>query len=47
VLPVHHRTFKLSSEPYDEPIERLINASGSAEDRIAVHEIGDEFRLGA
>jgi len=23
VLPVHHRTFKLSNEPYDEPIERL------------------------
>src|ERR1700722_20035252 len=46
VLPVHHRTFKLSSEPYDEPMERLMKASGSAEDRIAVHEIGDEFRLG-
>lgn len=47
VLPVHHRTFKLSSEPYDEPIERLITASGLAEHRIALREIGDEFRLGA
>jgi L-ascorbate metabolism protein UlaG (beta-lactamase superfamily) len=45
VLPVHHRTFKLSSEPYDEPIERLVRAAGSAEDRVAVHEIGDEFHL--
>jgi L-ascorbate metabolism protein UlaG (beta-lactamase superfamily) len=30
VLPVHHRTSKLSNEPYDEPIERLLLASGSA-----------------
>jgi L-ascorbate metabolism protein UlaG (beta-lactamase superfamily) len=47
VLPVHHRTFKLSNEPYGEPIERLLLASSSAEDRIAVREIGEEFHLGA
>ena len=46
ILPVHHRTFKLSNEPYGEPIERLLRASGSANDRIAVREIGDEFHLG-
>jgi L-ascorbate metabolism protein UlaG (beta-lactamase superfamily) len=45
VLPVHHRTFKLSSEPYNEPIERLVRAAGPAEDRVAVREIGDEFHL--
>jgi L-ascorbate metabolism protein UlaG (beta-lactamase superfamily) len=47
VLPVHHRTFKLSNEPYDEPIERLLLAAGSAEERVAVREIGEEFNLGA
>jgi L-ascorbate metabolism protein UlaG (beta-lactamase superfamily) len=47
VLPVHHRTFKLSNEPCGEPIERLLLASGSAEDRIPVREIGDEFHLAA
>jgi L-ascorbate metabolism protein UlaG (beta-lactamase superfamily) len=47
LLPVHHRTFKLSSEPYDEPIERLLLAAGSAEERIAVREIGEEVYLGA
>jgi len=47
VLPVHHRTFKLSNEPYGEPIERLLLASGSAEDRIPIREIGEEFHLGA
>jgi L-ascorbate metabolism protein UlaG (beta-lactamase superfamily) len=45
VLPVHHQTFKLSNEPYREPIERLLRASGSAGDRIAIREIGDEFHL--
>jgi L-ascorbate metabolism protein UlaG (beta-lactamase superfamily) len=47
VLPVHHQTFKLSNEPNREPIERLLLASGSAEDRIPIREIGDEFQLGA
>jgi L-ascorbate metabolism protein UlaG (beta-lactamase superfamily) len=47
VLPVHHRTFKLSNEPYGEPIERLLLASSSAEDRIPVREIGEEVHLAA
>ena len=45
VFPVHHRTFTLSNEPYGEPIERLLQASGSEPDRIAIREIGDEFHL--
>jgi L-ascorbate metabolism protein UlaG (beta-lactamase superfamily) len=45
VLPVHHRTFKLSNEPYDEPIERLLLATGSAGDRIPIREIGQELHL--
>jgi L-ascorbate metabolism protein UlaG (beta-lactamase superfamily) len=47
VLPVHHRTFKLSNEPYEEPIERLLQAVGSAEHRIPIREIGEEFHLSA
>ncbi len=46
VLPVHHQTFKLGNEGYREPIERLLLAAGSGEDRIAVRDIGDEFRPG-
>jgi L-ascorbate metabolism protein UlaG (beta-lactamase superfamily) len=45
VLPVHHQTFKLSSEPYREPIERLVLASGASPERIPIREIGDEFHL--
>ncbi len=41
ILPVHHRTFALSSEPVGEPMERLLIAAG--EDRICVREIGGEF----
>jgi L-ascorbate metabolism protein UlaG (beta-lactamase superfamily) len=46
VLPVHHRTFKLSNEPLGEPLERLLAASCPDEHRIAVREIGGEFQLG-
>jgi L-ascorbate metabolism protein UlaG (beta-lactamase superfamily) len=46
IIPVHHQTFKLSNEPHREPIERLLLAAGSAEDRIKIRRIGDEFHLG-
>jgi L-ascorbate metabolism protein UlaG (beta-lactamase superfamily) len=45
VLPVHHQTFSLSREPYFEPIERLYGAAGRHPDRVALAEIGQEFRL--
>jgi L-ascorbate metabolism protein UlaG (beta-lactamase superfamily) len=45
VLGVHHQTFRLSSEPRGEPMERLVQAAGSAEDRIVVREIGGELHL--
>jgi L-ascorbate metabolism protein UlaG (beta-lactamase superfamily) len=44
-LPVHHQTFALSREPYLEPIERVQAAAGNHPDRVAVHRIGQEFRL--
>jgi L-ascorbate metabolism protein UlaG (beta-lactamase superfamily) len=43
-LPVHHQTFRLSQEPYLEPIERVYAAAGRNLDRIAVFRIGQEFR---
>ena len=43
ILPVHHQTFELSSEPLDEPIERLMAAAGS--ERICLQEVGQEFHL--
>jgi L-ascorbate metabolism protein UlaG (beta-lactamase superfamily) len=42
ILPVHHKTFKLSREEQDEPIERLLAAAGSSPDRVCLGEIGEE-----
>jgi len=46
-LPVHHQTFALSREPYLEPIERVHAAAGGNADRVAVRQIGEEFRVSA
>jgi L-ascorbate metabolism protein UlaG (beta-lactamase superfamily) len=43
ILPVHHQTFQLSSEPLLEPIERLLESAGGNPERVAVERIGDEF----
>jgi L-ascorbate metabolism protein UlaG (beta-lactamase superfamily) len=43
VLPVHHRTFQLSREPEHEPLERLLKAAGSADDRVCIRDFGQEF----
>ena len=44
-LPVHHQTFQLSREPLLEPIERFYQAAGREPRRIAIQQIGQEFRL--
>jgi L-ascorbate metabolism protein UlaG (beta-lactamase superfamily) len=44
-LPVHHQTFRLSREPYSEPIERVYAAAGRHTDRVAVGTIGQDFHL--
>ena len=43
VLPMHHQTFKLSFEPFREPIDRFVGAI--APERIALREIGETFVL--
>jgi L-ascorbate metabolism protein UlaG (beta-lactamase superfamily) len=42
ILPVHHRTFQLSREPAGEPLQRLLQAAGAAEDRVCVRDFGQE-----
>ena len=44
-LPVHHQTFRLSREPYWEPIERVYGAAGSHDGRVAVRDIGAEWGI--
>jgi len=44
-LPIHHQTFRLSFEPFREPIERFERALGDEPERIAVRAIGETFVL--
>lgn len=45
IMPVHHQTFRLSFEPFREPIERFAAALRHQPDRIALREIGETFVL--
>lgn len=45
ILPIHHKTFQLGREPRTEPIERLSDALGSAQDRLVLQDIGQECHL--
>jgi L-ascorbate metabolism protein UlaG (beta-lactamase superfamily) len=44
-VPIHHRTFALSHEEFDEPIERAQEALSAEADRLVVREIGDTARI--
>ena len=45
IVPVHHQTFRLSFEPFREPIERFEATLSKAPERIALREIGQTFVL--
>ena len=45
IMPVHHQTFRLSAEPFREPIERFEMALHREPERIALREIGETFQL--
>ncbi len=40
LVPIHWGTFKLSREPMEEPLQRLIAAAGADADRIVMRQIG-------
>jgi len=45
IMPIHHQTFRLSSEDFREPIERFQAALRETPERIALREIGETFVL--
>ncbi len=45
VLPVHHQTFKLSSETFGEPIRRFEAALARHPERVALRAVGETFQL--
>lgn len=46
LLPMHHSTFKLSDEPMDEPMLRLLAAAGRDGHRVIGRELGEVWRHG-
>ncbi len=45
LVPIHWGTFKLSREPMEEPMQRLIAAAGDEADQIVLREIGGTWSL--
>ena len=45
LVPIHWGTFRLSKEPMDEPLRRLIAAAGPEADRIVLRQIGAAWTL--
>lgn len=45
LVPIHWGTFKLSKEPMDEPMRRLITASGNESNRIVIKTIGTSWTM--
>jgi L-ascorbate metabolism protein UlaG (beta-lactamase superfamily) len=43
IVPVHHQTFRLSDEPMEEPIQRLIAATDNEPERLALRDVGEVF----
>jgi L-ascorbate metabolism protein UlaG (beta-lactamase superfamily) len=45
LVPIHWGTFKLSKEPMEEPLQRLIAAAGDQQNRIVLRKIGAAWTL--
>ncbi len=45
LLPIHHSTFRLSREPMDEPIRRLLAVAGRERHRVVMTEVGQTWSL--
>jgi L-ascorbate metabolism protein UlaG (beta-lactamase superfamily) len=43
VLPMHHSTFRLSPEPVEEPMERMMTVAGKSSDRVIIREVGGQW----
>jgi len=45
LVPIHHQSFRLSREPFMEPVERITAALAKEPERLALREVGGTFRL--
>jgi L-ascorbate metabolism protein UlaG (beta-lactamase superfamily) len=44
-IPIHTKTFKLGSEPFEEPIDWLKKSVGNYKIKLAIDSIGQTFTL--
>jgi L-ascorbate metabolism protein UlaG (beta-lactamase superfamily) len=44
-VPLHHKTFQLSREPFHQPIDRTEAALAAEADRLVVRDVGDTARV--
>jgi L-ascorbate metabolism protein UlaG (beta-lactamase superfamily) len=44
-VPIHHKCFQLSHEPFNEPIERAERALDAEEGRLVVRDVGETARI--
>ncbi len=47
LVPIHWGTFKLSKEPMEEPLQRLIAAAGDQQNRLVLRQIGASWTMPA
>jgi L-ascorbate metabolism protein UlaG (beta-lactamase superfamily) len=47
LLPIHHSTFRLSREPMDEPVRRLLVAAGDESWRVVATKVGQAWTEGS
>jgi hypothetical protein len=45
MLPVHHSTFRLSREPVEEPVRRLLAAAGEERWRVLPTDVGATWMM--
>jgi L-ascorbate metabolism protein UlaG (beta-lactamase superfamily) len=45
LVPLHWGTFRLSKEPEDEPMRRLLSAAGNQSDRVILRTIGAAWTM--
>jgi hypothetical protein len=45
LIPIHWGTFRLSKEPMDEPMRRLLAAAGDRSNNIVLRQIGTSWSL--
>jgi hypothetical protein len=42
---MHHSTFRLSYEPWEQPMQRVLTAAGADAERVVVRAVGGQWAM--